>query len=331
MLNNNVVLISQSPSDIKYVLTLYNANKKNSQVRILVVGIENNYKFLLSLNLNATIEFLPVPNMRKVIAMLFYPITIRFVRRRLFSSVKGAKVYFFSRYIDYTTSFFIETLKKSCDVFYVKSVYSFIDDKAKKNSVKPKLKTYILKKLFLSLLFGLRVNFINHSGRSIYYYNNKSGIADISIEIDSSIFKKYKKRISVEGKDKTLLFFEGNGAANNYFINYSKDLRMILNTINNKYVIYVKPHPTHGYSSFLDEYSVTILESYVPAEFIDLDEVSIVLGIESAAIALVKHKTKISMLDKFDFINEQVKEDFRDQLSELSQDSVFYLQNLNQL
>ena len=62
-----VVLFSQSPADIKYLLTIYNQYRYDYEVKIYVVGVRSNYIFLKEVLGECSIEFIKVPTIRQIL------------------------------------------------------------------------------------------------------------------------------------------------------------------------------------------------------------------------------------------------------------------------
>ena len=121
------VFFSQSPSDLKYVLSIYEQYKNKYRVKIYVVGIKSNYLFLKNTLPKIEVEYIQTPTTMQIFFNPFHLIKIRTLKRRICSENKNNLVFFFSRYIDYYTTFFIDNLKIQNSVFYIDSVYSFLD------------------------------------------------------------------------------------------------------------------------------------------------------------------------------------------------------------
>jgi len=66
---DKVILFSQAPADIKYVLFLYEKFKDDKQIDIIVVNVENNFKYLQSLNLKARLYFVPVIGAKNILKL----------------------------------------------------------------------------------------------------------------------------------------------------------------------------------------------------------------------------------------------------------------------
>jgi len=323
------VFFSQSPSDLKYVLSIYEQYKKKCKVKIYVIGVKSNYVFLKNILPKIDIEYIHTPTMRQIFFNPLHLIRIRILKRRVCLENKGNIVYFFSRYIDYYTAFLIDNLKIENSVYYIDSVYSFLD--ANISYAKNLNFLTIFKSIYLFFIFFKKSVFINHSGKQIYYYRNNSLIGNKSININDSIYEIYSFRPKLIYSEKPkLVFFESGGDAD-YFADYEKNLETVLNIISKKFIVYIKPHPTHHYSRIVDRYNFQFLEKHIPSEFLNLSEFSVVLGIESGAIALVNHNNKFSIMNAFKFRDKLVQDNFKRYLNDLSSSKINYIDHIEEL
>jgi hypothetical protein len=324
-----IVFFSQSPSDLKYVLSIYEQYKYKYKIKIYVVGAKGNYIFINKVLPAINIEYINTPTIMQAFLNPFYLIKIRALRRKICSENLDNIVYFFSRYIDYYTAFIIDNLKKENKVFYIDSVYSFIDSNI---SFSKKLKILTtFKSIYLFFIFFKKPVFINHSGMQIYYYQSTSLINNKSVIVNDSIYEIYSfKPKLIDNEKPKLLFFESGGGVD-YFLNYEKSIEAVLNTISKKFIVYIKPHPTHNYSKIVDKYNLFFLEKNIPSEFFNLTEFSVVLGIESSSIALVNHGNKISVIDAFVFRDILVKDNFKRYLNYLSSTKIRYIDDIEKI
>jgi len=127
-------------------------------------------------------------------------------------------------------------------------------------------------------------------------------------------------------------FLTGNNANN--IENYEPTIKSIVEVfISNGITLYVKPHPRLGYSTFLDEYDVTILPSYIPGEFIDYHGFSAIVGIVTVAIAKIAVFSDVptfSLIDLFKFKNISEKENYRRYLNEQSNHRIRFLKDVQE-
>ena len=257
MVDGNMILFSQSASDIQYILSLYERYKNEKDIKIYIVNVENNYKFLKSLDLKAKLEFIPIVAQKKIFKYIWFSFKLRFLYRKLFSDTRQAKIYFFSDNYDYVTSFFIEKLYQDNEVYFI--------DIYKQNFSEKKSTLNNIKKAIMYCLLGIQVYFNEYS--YIYILNNK--IKKINMTVKQDDIEKYKYKVICENSHKNnLLLYESNSGSDKWFVDYNRDLANIINKVSNDYNIYVKPHPRFGYSKFLEKYSVTIISDYIPSELL---------------------------------------------------------------
>lgn len=305
-MKKKVILFSQSPSDIKYNLFLYNKYKKNYEILIIVVNVHSNYKFFLSLRLNCKLTFIPFISIQNPIKAFFYSFKLRNIYKELFLNLKNERVFFFSDNSDYITSFFIEKLSKENNVFFV-DIFNITGMEL--NSVK---NSFI--KFFTKLIFEIEIYFFDLNGKKSYKFMNDY-IKKINIEFDIDELKEFNYKLSIDNKDKkNLLLFESR-EAKGIFTNYERNLIDFIKEYSPVYTIYIKPHPRLGYSSILNKLNVDIIEDYVPAEFLELNSFEVVTGIITVSISTINHKNKVCIIDSFDFLDNDIKKYYIDYLN----------------
>ena len=317
-----LILFSQAPADIQYVLSLYDKNKDSFKIKIIVIGVENSFKFFKSLGLSAEIKFITLIAYKNLLKFLYFSLNLRRIYKQYFLNKSDAEVYFFSNNYDYVTAYFIEKLAKSNNVYFC--------DIYKLDGAPIKSFTVITKVFLTKILFGITVKFFNISGLQVYQYMySKNEVHEIDLIIDAKKMLSYQYRVKANTNSKNnLLLLESNSKSDQKFKNYQDDLTFILNVLKKKYNIYIKPHPRLGYSSFLDQYATGMIESFVPAELLCLDDFFIVIGIDSASIATASHDNKYSVIDLFSFKNNSEKQNLKEYLDELSNNSLKYLENV---
>jgi|SaaInlStandDraft_4_1057021.scaffolds.fasta_scaffold38929_1 hypothetical protein len=320
-----LILFSQAPADIVYVLSLYEQKKEQYKIKIIVVNVMNNFKFLSSLKLKAEIEYIPVVGKRKIFKMLFFFVYLRIIYLKLFNKIERSEVYFFSDIADYVTAFFIERLSFKHKVFY-------IDIKKVKE---PEIHSFKnnLSKFAVQFILGIRINFfIFHTGgKSYQYLFDHSRVIEKTLNPDDKVLNQYQYHVNSLVKNKKILFFEANSVLQNYYVNYEKMFRLCIEHLSKKYTIYIKPHPRVGYSSFLNDCKVEIIESYIPSEFIFLKDFDIILGVETTAVATAKHHNKYSIIDIFEFNDKNVKIKFKEYMDEVSKGSLLYISDIKKI
>jgi hypothetical protein len=301
----NIILFSQAPADIQYVLYLYTKYKDSHKIKIVVVNVKNSYKFYQSLDLEATVEFVPLIPKSQMVKFLLYSLRLRKIYSKIFSFMKNAKVYFFAKNYDYVTAFFIERLTKNNDIYF-HDIYH-IDGK-EVNSI-----GISLKKILSKLFFGIKVKFFSlHPNIAYQYQYDRKKVTEIDLKIEDCLLSKYKYTIKDNKNNKeNLLFFESNGEKDFSFSQYKVDLKKILDIVCIKYNVYIKPHPRLGRSAILDAYKVKFIPDFIPSELINMNDFNIVLGINSASIATTSHPNSYCLIEMFSFVDDDRKKHLR--------------------
>jgi hypothetical protein len=148
---------------------------------------------------------------------------------------------------------------------------------------------------------------------------------------NNKILKQYQYRINSQTSKKKLLLFEGNGVLESFYVDYEKTLRACIEKLSKKYTIYIKPHPRVGHSSFLNDCKVSIVEDYIPSEFIFLNNFDVILGIVTTAIATAKHHNKYSLINVFEFNDKNVKIKFKEYMDEISRGSLLHISDIEKI
>jgi len=319
----DIVLFSQAPADIQYVLSLYDKYKNKYSIKIIVVNVKNNFKFFKQLNLSVKLYFFPLIGYKNIV---FFIKNIFLMNREysiLFQKMSKAKIYFFSNNYDYVTAFFIEKLQINNSIYFT-DIYD-INGKEINNT------RNLLKKILVKLLLGINIKFFKIGDVFAYQYlYNKQYITKVVINIDNSRLEMYKYKVnSLNVEKEKLLLFESNGEQDTSFLHYKEDLDSILTILEHKYIIYIKAHPRLGYSKVLNKYKhVKYIEDFIPSELINTKQFSIILGIDSTAIATSRHSNIYSLLDIFAYKNIKRKEYLRQYLDKLSNGRINYIDNI---
>ena len=320
-----LVLFSQSPGDIRYVINLYEEFKELNEIKIVVVTVINNYKFLKSLDLKADIEFVPLVSKKNILKLSIFFIRLRFIYNYLFFKCEDANVYFFSNTMDYVTAYFVKKLS-------IRNTVHFIDIyKVEGLSLKGVKYTFLT--FIVELILGINIRFLRyHSGDICYQYNfKKDNVFSKEPKLNSEIKDCYQSRVLSNTKKSKLILLEGNGVTNQHYVNYEKNLRDCIEALSIKYEIYIKPHPRIGFSNFLIDCDVQILESSIPAEFIFWADFQIVLGIDTAAITKAEHENKYCVIDCFDFKNQKKKIKLKEYLNAQRDGCLQYVNDLESI
>ena len=320
---SDTIIFFQAPNDLRYILDFYEKNKQSSKISILVIGSDNNFKFLKTLNLNANIIQLPSFEIKSIHLSIFQIVNCKKILKQ-FNKLK-LKIYYFSNNHDLTTAFCLKKLSSDKNLIIKIDLYKYSLQKYNSN---------ILEKLSLILInksLGINLKFYNSTGLRLYVFELSP---DHIIEpFDINVSSKYKVNVNVKN-EKSILLLESNGITQQYFKNYTIHLTKIIELLlKNKYQIFVKPHPRLGYQDILNNYkNIIILDSFIPSEFFELGNFDFIFGIESTAIAnfSIDNSNAYSLLKLFKYSNLEYKKELEIFLNDISKNKLQYLETEKQ-
>lgn len=310
-----VLLIVQSPIGIASILQLYVNNIDNNAVTIACIGSRGVYEYLLKLNLKCEVIFIqPVAYSQNKIKYLSRLRAQKVATDQLCK--KYDLVYFTSIYQDlYTMSILTECQKKNIKVFRISTGLDNLHQYAIPISIFGKIVEAIVVRL-IRWIVGVEINFVMLSGRYFFSYKKSTSIPTLEIEVKQEIYEQFGVSVS-GGLSKNILLFESRGEDAGYFSNYQNNFIELLSKLRLMGIVYIKPHPTHGVSRFLkcDDH-LKVLDKSTPAVMINLKNFSMIVGIESAALKETRHSNLVSVIDSFEFVNNDVKETFKKYLKD---------------
>ncbi|MHA1395368.1 MAG: hypothetical protein ACTSRZ_17830 [Promethearchaeota archaeon] len=300
-----ILIFCQAPSDIKYALTIYERNKNNAEISIVTVNVKGMYEFIGKLNLNISeLFFIPYPkNLKRINIIIKTKKYLRSFYKNNFYHIKNYIIYYFSNHFDYMTFFMLKKLEKNNKIIFI----NHYDDEVAKN-YKPasfSLK-YLGKKIIYYYITGLWFEFYRFDKSYMLKFPFKRfQITEKKNDIlDKGIYDKYSVKIN-KSDSKKILFLEMDYKKSKIFKNYkSITLKLISFLKKNGFKLYLKPHPRLGYSLFLKDKVDYIVNSDIPAEFIDDSSFDMVIGISSSALAYFAEKGNskvISLINIYDF------------------------------
>ncbi len=331
MLMNRIIIFSQFPSDLRYTLWLYEKYKGKCSISIYVVNVYNSYTFLKNLDLkHCVINFIPyISNVRSPVGVIREKIRLYKFYKKYFEKIENCKIYFFSYYFDYITSYFIRKLSHFNKVF----LFDFLD--VRREEAKRVGFRNFLELLALYFLTGVPFIYTKQFNDNILTFPYKRyDIKKIYPTVDFSLIDSYLYKLNMN-KKKNVLFFESNGIKDGYFTGYRETLTRILSDIlKYNYDVYLKPHPRKSYSRFVREFNIKFIKEYIPAELIETEEMSFIFGIESTSIASVsigKNRKVIvySLIDLFNFTDSSIKHTFKEYLKNVSDGKLKFIKGYN--
>lgn len=330
---NEIIIFCQAPADIQYALSVYNKYKNCSVISIFCIHVEGVYKFLFSLNLDLRkLIFIPYTkgiSKREPLHILKERRRLNKLFRKHFINIIGHELYFFSHLYDWVLYGIFAKLYKNNKIYLIDH-YGFTSDKFSKVNNTIKLVIDLLIYRFITGIY-LDVYTINGSPiltLPIFKYN----VEKIDVPQDlKEILIKYKQNIPINPK--SILVFDNGTLDKNWIPNYEQTIISIIHIfIQMNIKVYIKPHPRTGFTKSLKIYA-EILPSYIPGEFLPVENFIGVFGISSTALGkLATVYTKIySMMDLFSYANESEKDYFKKYLIEQSNNNIIFLRQIEEL
>jgi hypothetical protein len=330
---NKIIIFCQAPADIPYLLSLYEKYKEEKVISVYVINVENVFKFIQSLKLNLhALVFIPyaLTSFKSILQIIKERKRIKTLKKQYFNFVVNTDVYFFSRFEDWLTSSFLNVLDRKNSIYYVDH-YDFSSEIFVKRKLNFKL--LILKIVYYILTdVSFKLEIIEKLPE--FQFQN-SRIKKQIPEINNSIFHKYRYKIDVVKDPKPIaLFFISPCEAVIYDCESHDEIQLQIVQLLKKFnwTVIVKGHPRLGVPENVMNLVDIKIPSYIPAEFVQIENVSMCLGIITSALAHFAKNTEIktcSVLNLFQFKDFNSRNSYRDYLSELSNDQIIYFQDYN--
>lgn len=334
-MKKEVVIFCQAPSDIQYLLTLYEKLKNTSLINVYVVNVENMFHFISSLNLNLNkCIFIPysIFSLKNPIDLIKEKYRIKKIILNNFKKIENNTIYFFSIYEDWLTATFIKYLSKNNKIFYL-DYYDFSANIFDRKKLTFRLQ---LQKISYWLITGISFQF--QIREKIPEFNFlKYKIIKQYIDLDTTIFDKYQYRIieNESSKKNIILFISPCEDAIFDHRTYNNIQLKVISTIK-KYGwnIYIKGHPRIGTPENITKFADVEIPSYIPAEFINLNGFKLVFGIITSSLAHFALNTEINtytLINIFDFVDKKYKKIYIEYLLKLSKNRIQIIENTSQL
>lgn len=325
---NKIIIFCQAPADIPYVLSLYEKYKDEKLIFVYVINVENVFKFIQGLNLNlSALIFIPyvLGTFKSVFQIIKERKRIKALKKQYFDFVINTDVYFFSRFEDWLTSSFLVGLEKRNSIYYIDH-YDFSAEIFVKRKLNFKL--LILKIVYYSLT---NANFkLEIIEKLPEFQFQKYRIVKQKPELNMDVFNKYSYKIDVvDDTNPIVLFFISPCEIVIYDCESHDEIQLqivrLLKQLNWKVI--VKGHPRLGVPENVMDLVDVQIPSYVPAEFVQIENVSMCLGIITSALAHFAQNTvapTYSLLNLFQFKDSNSANQYKGYLSRLSNNKIKY-------
>lgn len=332
-MNNEIVIFCQAPADIAYVLTLYEKYKNEKRISIFVINVENIFKFIKSLNLNLhALVFIPyvLKSFKNPFEIIREKKRILNLEKLYFNSIRNADIYFFSRFEDWLTSAFLKILSKKNSIYYLDH-YDFSSELYIKQ--KSSFKLSVLKVIYYLIT---NVNFKVEIEEKLpeFKYENYNIQRHVP-EINKEVFTIYKYEIDIKDTSKSIVLFFISPCENTVYDCQSHDeaqIKIIKSFQKDNWTVVVKGHPRAGIPENVLDIVDFQIPSYIPAEFLQLKDVKMCVGIITAAIAYFAKSNRIktySLINLIKFQNITLINYYKNYLLELSDSNVLFFENYN--
>lgn len=338
MESKNIVIFCQAPADIPFVLTLYEQYKEVNKVSIFVINVEGMFQFLSNLKLDLELlVFIPykILNIKQVWLINSERIRISNIWDKYFSNIQNGIVYFFSRFEDWLTGSFIHKFSKKNKI---KIIYlDHYDDSA--NLFFNQKNIPVKSRIYLSILYILTgVNFKARIMEKLPEFPvNKYPIIKQTGIINKKVFAKYSFHFTLPNKNKSNVLFFVSPCDVTIFnpIYYNDTLKEFIILLKNiGFNIIVKGHPRIGIPQTICEIADLEIPSYIPAEFIDMQNIRMCIGLDTTAIC---HFAKNDILPTYSIIklfpsaNNKMLEILVKYLKQQSDNKILFFENQEQI
>ena len=284
--SRTVAVFVQAAADLAYALSIYDARHRERKPVELFVRARSVYEFVRGLPLDGArvglLEdgFTSFPKTPRAILGARNRLRASYGER--FEEAPG-EAYFFTPLMDVTTSYFVSRLASRCPVFLADH-YRLRDPRLTRWGPKTLAKWSLLK-----FITGVSFAFCVREELDCATYpvlpHEQFEIKRLEPQIDRDVVERFRFRIeSVPGR--TAVLFVWDDEEVRFLRDPQESFRWMTNCLLGQgFRVYVKPHPRLGHPGFLDRMNVRILPAGVPAEFLDLGQFDLRVGVDSLALA----------------------------------------------
>lgn len=311
--NLPLIIFFQAAADFSYIIQLYNKYKGKRDIYLFVINVENNYKFVKSLDLDLKkLVFIPYYDLslKRVYRYITQAVRVRFLWNKYMRNFDSADVVFFSCAFDWMTAYFVKKLSlfPNNRVFtagtynnYDNIFYKMIGDKLINVGLTVRKKIDLL---LLYMMTGIKfVSWKEFRGYVFPYYDYP--IKKRQINIDVEVLNLYKYKIK-KSNNKSVIFFPNPWVEEGKMIEEQVDKEMadvIIELKRKGYKVIVKGHPRLGLPKVISDVCDDVIPLYIPAEFVDFTGVDLILGFTSTSIVFYSKNSTIPTYSLINFIH----------------------------
>ena len=318
----------QAPADLPFALSIYDDKHRQGKPVELFVRARSIYEFVRGLPLDGAVVsllddgFTSFPKTPRAIVRVRSRLQATY--RAHFQAVPG-EAYFFTPLMDVTTSCFVSRLARRCPVFLADH-YRLRDPELTRWGPKTWAKWSLLK-FITGVGFAFCVR--DEIDRAIYAVlpHERFGIKLIEPHIDPRVVERYRFRTHPAPGRAALLFVWDDDEVG-FLREPRESFRWMANCLLGQgFRVYIKPHPRLGHPGFLERMNVRILPAGVPAEFLDLEQFDVRVGVDSLALArtaVASGSPSVSLVNVVGFRDSTTPGRIRQWLDQHAQRQILY-------
>ena len=336
MQKDDLILFFQAPANLPYLLKQYEENVGKKNIYIYVMNVENDYRFIKSLNLKVKeITFISyewlVPRYRRT--WLSQRKHVRIVYQQHFKWIKNATIYFYSAVSDWMTFYFVKKLSKNGnnEVIYADH-YDMLEKRMEKRSLMPAEK---LERLMYWFVTGIWMDFnFNQIMYAMPYqrYHIRKIVAE---EIQST--KDYQYVPNTDPYRKNILYLSNPWSADGHMAKEAAALETVqfIECFKKKgFKFIIKGHPRLLLDDRFAKAADEVIPPYILSEFINVEKVDVILCVESSAAHYYTeftNKPVYSLIYLYNSASEESKNYYAQYLRDLTHGKIIFLKSLDEL
>lgn len=336
MQKDDLILFFQAPANLPYLLKQYEENVGKKNIYIYVMNVENDYKFIKSLNLKVKdITFISyewlVPRYRRT--WLTQRKRVRKVYRQHFKWIKNASIYFYSAVSDWMTFYFIKKLSKnrSNKVIYADH-YDMLEKRMEKRPLNQAEK---LERLMYWFVTGIWMDFNFNQIMYAMPYQRYNICKIVAEEIQST--KDYQYVPKTDSSRKNILYLSNPWSADGHKAKESAALetvQFIEQLKRNGFYFIIKGHPRLLLDDRFAKAADEVIPPYILSEFINVDKIDVILCVESSAahyFTEFTNKPVYSLIYLYQSASQESKDYYAQYLRDLTHGKIKFLKSIDEL
>jgi len=342
----NIIILCQSYRQLINTLSVIEKEKNESNVIVFVLNHNNLYKALCDISKTVyenkiKIKFIARYQSKtsSLSSKLFEIVKEKaFLTNQFnvhFKNIKNYSIYFSSRHFSDYGFFIINNLAINNKIIYIPSPDADLLPTKRKISFKPKqIANFIINKF----IFGYRISqseYISHIFPFMdnsFFNKNVNKIFSIT-ERENMISQLDLNKFKIWNEEKFEVLYFGHNALNirSSKIVFKKIMNEVFNILSKYFKenkIASKYHPGRVNDTIIKK--GTILDNYIPSEFLYSNSIKLYISIYSSSLASIKNGTVISLIDLIPTENSKLKEEVKKRLIDMSRVKIKFPSTLNE-